>query len=115
MSRQSPLTCRAWFCPDFRPEKNLKIIVAFIRQCRIITLSAMRLTSPNNIMTSLQEIEIKANKVLAATPADQRPMSIIPGQRIQSVAYSAKGAFEALTTNGHAVFVEKSQVENWIK
>lgn len=59
-----------------------------------------------------QEQQINAH--LAALHPDKRPMAA-NGFRIQSVAYSAKGAYEATTSHGHIEYVKREVAAGWLK
>lgn len=59
-------------------------------------------------------IATRVNKFLASIPADKRPQTSFH-QSIESVAYSARGYYEATTSNGQTEFVSTDTVLGWLK
>ena len=61
----------------------------------------------------MQPLENKINAHLAALPAEKRPE--LPNRsRVQSVAYSGAGAFEAADREGHAFLVPVKIALSWL-
>ncbi|MGP1664801.1 MAG: hypothetical protein ACTS5I_02565 [Rhodanobacter sp.] len=62
----------------------------------------------------LKALEAKINGSLAAMPADRRP-EMSTRRRVQSVAYSSRGAFEATDSDGHVEFVLVDVAAKWVE
>lgn len=60
----------------------------------------------------LRSLENEINTALTAMPADKRPESSTR-RRVQSVAYSKRGFFEATDSDGHVESVSVEAASKW--
>lgn len=61
----------------------------------------------------IRSLETKINAALAAMPADNRP-DVSSRSKVQSVAYSACGYWEAIDSNGNTEMVSIEAANKWI-
>lgn len=76
----------------------------------------VRIATQKNKMKTIEinKLETEINAWLAATPAERRPETS-HRTRIQSVAYSARGAFEATDGDGNVECVTVEVAQGWMQ